>query len=532
MQSNTNSTIYVGDLSDSVTERDLFLIFRKIAPVASVTCCYGFNNSFKNYAYISYFDRIHAESAISLLNTTKIRGVTCRIMWRDVNILQNINRKANVYVKNINKSVQTKELYDLFVGVGDIISCKIENKKNRSAFYGFVQFKEESSCELAIQKFDNIELRGRKLKLSVFTGRDNEVENVEGRYIYEMSNISCNITYMQLKQKLEEYGECKIDQRNESLSTKSVYVRFNDSNDACLCRNTIDNTDVFGDAHMIRFFCVDNEKNIDNVCATLTKEKRMHYKQNVISENIHNGEFWNLYVGNISTDLDNRMLYELFERYDNITIAQVMRRKTKEGLYESRGFGFVLFSSFDSATKAICELNGAYVAGGIITVAFYKPKYNQFKSDLYIPQIDNSITQLPPQPSTQFQNEYYNTITYNMYLYYMQYNSFMYNYNYQLQLQAYNDSTCTIPSDTVSIMKPLFLMTSGEISTFLSNKTTHQANQILGECLFNQLRSEVEFENIVELVKRILYKYNMHKILFFTSKKEALLGAVRKLCVL
>ena len=118
MQSNTNSTIYVGDLSDSVTERDLFLIFRKIAPVASVTCCYGFNNIFKNYAYISYFDRTHAESAISLLNNTKIRGVTCRIMWRDVNILQNINRKANVYVKNINKSVQTKELYDLFVGVG------------------------------------------------------------------------------------------------------------------------------------------------------------------------------------------------------------------------------------------------------------------------------------------------------------------------------------------------------------------------------------------------------------------------------
>lgn len=62
-----------------------------------------------------------AQRAIDALNNTPINGYPLRVSY------YNDNRKwnLNVFVKNIDKRVTQKELYDVFSKYGKINSCKV-----------------------------------------------------------------------------------------------------------------------------------------------------------------------------------------------------------------------------------------------------------------------------------------------------------------------------------------------------------------------------------------------------------------------
>merc|ERR1712222_288690 len=60
----------------------------------------------------------------------------------------------------------------------------------------------------------------------------------------------------------------------------------------------------------------------------------------------------NLYVKNLSPDVDDAKLHEMFVNFGTITSAKVMREQSGK----SRGFGFVAFEKKEAATRAIHEM--------------------------------------------------------------------------------------------------------------------------------------------------------------------------------
>ncbi len=76
----------------------------------------------------------------------------------------------------------------------------------------------------------------------------------------------------------------------------------------------------------------------------------------------------NLFVGSLSGEVDERMLYDTFSRFGVIVSTPKIMRDPESG--ESKGFAFVSFSDFESADAAIAALNGQYVAGRPISVAY------------------------------------------------------------------------------------------------------------------------------------------------------------------
>ncbi|MBD0333318.1 MAG: RNA-binding protein [Chitinophagaceae bacterium] len=79
----------------------------------------------------------------------------------------------------------------------------------------------------------------------------------------------------------------------------------------------------------------------------------------------------NIYVSNLSFNVSDEDLREIFTEYGEVTSAKVITDKVSG---RSRGYGFVELSSNDAANKAIAELDNATVEGRNIRVMEAKPR--------------------------------------------------------------------------------------------------------------------------------------------------------------
>jgi RNA recognition motif-containing protein len=82
----------------------------------------------------------------------------------------------------------------------------------------------------------------------------------------------------------------------------------------------------------------------------------------------------NIYVSNLSFNVQDEDLKEFFTPYGEVTSAKVINdRETGQ----SRGFGFVEMADDTAAKKAIAELDQATVDGRAIRVSEARPKENR-----------------------------------------------------------------------------------------------------------------------------------------------------------
>ena len=79
----------------------------------------------------------------------------------------------------------------------------------------------------------------------------------------------------------------------------------------------------------------------------------------------------NIYVSNLSFNVQDEDLKGFFAEYGEVTSAKVIMDKFTN---QSRGFGFVEMSDDATASKAITELDGANVEGRNIKVMEARPK--------------------------------------------------------------------------------------------------------------------------------------------------------------
>ncbi len=86
----------------------------------------------------------------------------------------------------------------------------------------------------------------------------------------------------------------------------------------------------------------------------------------------------NIYVSNLSFNVQDEDLREFFTEYGEVTSAKVI---TDKFTGKSRGFGFVEMPDTESAQKAISELDNGVVEGRTIRVMEAKPKEEKPRSN-------------------------------------------------------------------------------------------------------------------------------------------------------
>ncbi|HEY8398532.1 MAG TPA: RNA-binding protein [Flavihumibacter sp.] len=86
----------------------------------------------------------------------------------------------------------------------------------------------------------------------------------------------------------------------------------------------------------------------------------------------------NIYVSNLSFNVEDEDLREFFAEYGEVTSARVIMDKFTN---KSRGFGFVEMPDDEAAQKAIAELDGGMVEGRAIRVTVAKPREERSNSN-------------------------------------------------------------------------------------------------------------------------------------------------------
>ncbi|CCJ28224.1 unnamed protein product, partial [Pneumocystis jirovecii] len=364
-QNNSNSaSLYVGELDPSVTEAMLFELFNNIGAVASIRVCRdAVTRRSLGYAYVNFHNSsdvnlLTGERALDELNYTLIKGKPCRIMWSQRDPSLRKTGTGNVFIKNLDASIDNKALHDTFTAFGSILSCKVAvDELGNSKGYGFVHYKTSESAEAAIKHVYVGHHVSKKDRQSKFDDMKLKFTNV---YV---KNIDPEISEAEFEELFKKFGNVtslslSVDENGKSRGFG--FVNYENHEDAARAVEELHDTE-YKDRKL--YVCRAQKKH------EREEELRKQYEQAKLDKlNKYNGI--NLFVKNLDDDIDDERLRQEFSIYGTITSAKIM----VDDNGKSKGFGFVCFSSPDEATKAITEMNQRMVSGKPLYVALAQRK--------------------------------------------------------------------------------------------------------------------------------------------------------------
>lgn len=362
------ASLYVGDLHPDVTEAMLFQKFSTAGPVLSIRVCRDMiTRRSLGYAYVNFQQPADAERALDTMNFDTIQGRPIRIMWSQRDPSLRKSGVGNIFIKNLDKSIDNKALYDTFSAFGNILSCKIAmDIDGNSKGYGFVHFETEEAARSAIDKVNGMLLNGKKVFVGRFMSRKERMEILGDKAkkftnVY-IKNIFEGLDDDKLRDMFEPYGKvisAKVMTRDDGSSKGFGFVSYEDHDSASKAVNELHGHDIEG-----------HEMYVGRAQKKAERQAELKEKfERIKLERINRFQGVNLYVKNLDDNIDDERLRKEFSQFGTITSAKVM---TENG--RSKGFGFVCFSDPEEATKAVTEMNGRIVVAKPLYVALAQRK--------------------------------------------------------------------------------------------------------------------------------------------------------------
>ncbi|KAL4680416.1 hypothetical protein H8959_022357 [Pygathrix nigripes] len=361
------ASLYVGDLHPDVTEAMLYEKFSPAGPILSIRVCRDVaTRRSLGYAYINFQQPADAERALDTMNFEMLKGQPIRLMWsqRDPGLRK--SGVGNIFIKNLEDSIDNKALYDTFSTFGNILSCKVVCDEHGSRGFGFVHFETHEAAQQAINTMNGMLLNDRKVFVGHFKSRrEREAElgarALEFTNIY-VKNLPVDVDEQGLQDLFSQFGKMlsvKVMRDNSGHSRCFGFVNFEKHEEAQKAVVHMNGKEVSGRL----LYAGRAQKRVER-----QNELKRRFEQ-MKQDRLRRYQGVNLYVKNLDDSIDDDKLRKEFSPYGVITSAKVM---TEGG--HSKGFGFVCFSSPEEATKAVTEMNGRIVGTKPLYVALAQRK--------------------------------------------------------------------------------------------------------------------------------------------------------------
>merc|ERR1719183_904884 len=310
---------------------------------------------------------VDAERALDTMNYTMIKGRPIRIMWshRDPSIRK--SGKGNIFIKNLDKSIDNKMLYDTFCTFGNILSCKIAyDEEGRSKGYGFVHYETEEAATTAIEKVDGKMLKEKIVYVGTFKRKaEREVDGSSEKKFTNIfvKNLDEEVSEDDIREQFGAFGEITSLALMKAEDGKSKGFAFINFAEMAVAAKAVEEKNGFTFKEKAMYVGRAQKK---SERSSELKDKFDKIKQ----ERINKYQGVNLYVKNLDETLPDDVFRTAFEEYGNITSCKVMRDDKGMG----KGFGFVCYTTPEEATKAVTEMNGKILASKPIYVALAQRK--------------------------------------------------------------------------------------------------------------------------------------------------------------
>lgn len=301
------------------------------------------------------------------MNFDLVKGRPIRIMWSQRDPSLRKSGVGNVFIKNLDKAIDNKAMYDTFSAFGSILSCKVAtDETGQSKGYGFVHFETEEAANLSIERVNGMLLNEKKVFVGRFIPRkEREKELGEKAKLYTnvyVKNFGDELNDETLFEMFKTFGDITSHRvmTKDGKSRGFGFVAF-------------DNADAAEDAvKALNGKKLGDDKVLYVGRAQKKNERQMELKrkfEQIKIERMSRYQGVNLYVKNLDDTIDDERLRKEFTPFGTITSAKVMLEDGR-----SKGFGFVCFSAAEEATKAVTEMNGRIVGSKPLYVALAQKK--------------------------------------------------------------------------------------------------------------------------------------------------------------
>ncbi|XP_017786625.1 PREDICTED: polyadenylate-binding protein 4-like [Nicrophorus vespilloides] len=361
------AALYVGDLHADVTEAMLYEKFSSVGPLLSLRVCRdAISRRSLGYAYVNYQQPGDAEGALDTMNFDLIKGKPIRIMWSQRDPSLRKSGVGNLFIKNLDKNIDNKSMFDTFSAFGNILSCKVMLDENGvSKGYGFIHFETEEAAKKAIEKVNGMLLNNKKVYVGKFISHKERCKQLGTKpkiftniYVKNLSDMTEGKLY-ELFSKYGKITSCVVMRNADGSSRGFGFVAFENP---CSAEKAVEEL---------------HEKEMDGQKFYVSKaqkksERQMELKRrydDVKTERYNRTQGVNLFLKNLDDTIDDARLRKEFSQFGTITSAKVM---TDDG--RSKGFGFVCYSTPEEATKALMDMHGKMLGSKPIYVALAQRK--------------------------------------------------------------------------------------------------------------------------------------------------------------
>lgn len=389
------ASLYVGDLAPEVSEDVLYQVFNTIGPVASIRVCRdSVTRRSLGYAYVNFHSVQDAERALETLNFSNVKGRPCRIMWSHRDPASRKSTGANVFVKNLDKSIDNKALHDTFCLFGNILSCKVaQDPDGKSRGFGFVHFESEEGAKVAIEKLNGMKIGNKQVFVGVFQKHAEREDGTPKQFtnVY-LKHIPDSWTEETVRGKLAEFGEVtSFVLKTDPKGRRFAFANYGDFDEAKACVDALHAVDMRTPEQKAaklseeEMELLEEEKDDDVYTYQLycSRAQNKSERQAELKAKFHSTSSTpngtapttvaggnNLYIKNLAETIGDEELKVMFEAFGPITSAKVMR----DDKGESRCFGFVCYVNPEDATKAVTEMHLKLVSGKPLYVGLHEKK--------------------------------------------------------------------------------------------------------------------------------------------------------------
>ena len=413
-ESQGKHVLFISELPDNIIDselRDFFANYKNDIHMMQIDRnqkMHDLFNARKPKATIIFKTHEKAEEARNTLNMRRLKGKALNIMWHERDNSIRYNNKANLFVKGISPNANPREIYELFAKFGEIISCKIcEDEDGNLLGYGYINYYNLDSAEKAIADLNKTKFKDSELEVEHFQKKNERLQVPQENCSIYIKNIPSKYSKIEkLKEIFSKFGKIVFSKLFQDNNDRPyAIIVFAEAQSANKAKEEM-NDKKLDEKDEIGLYVDLLQKKSERKRMLITKIGDINNKLNQEFKNC------NLHIKNLPYNLTEEKLKEIFSKCGEVKSVKIdkfiLQTKKNDQFVESeesKGFGYVCFTTEEAAKKAKEEFDGKTLPGfedskRPILINFFMPKNErkQFLNNIQASQNQNYPYMPPGMP--------------------------------------------------------------------------------------------------------------------------------------